>query len=120
VRELLPGYDLNNLDDMSDAQEKTAALLASLRLRSRPIVEERLVLLEETAAAAAAGSLADAQRKEAQSAAHKLAGALGMYGYHEGTRISRQIDGLLDGAAPDAESLRALIAELRAAVFPEG
>ncbi len=105
---------------MSDAQDKTAALLANLWLKNRPIVDERLALLDGAAAAAAAGSLADVQRKEAQSAAHKLAGALGMYGYDEGTRISRQIDALLDEGAPDPTRLRALISELRAAVFPEG
>jgi hypothetical protein len=106
--------------DMSDAQDKTAALLATLWLKNRPIVDERLVLLDGAAASAAASSLAEAQRKEAQSAAHKLAGALGMYGYDEGTRISRQIEVLLDEGAPEPARLRALIAELRAAVFPAG
>jgi hypothetical protein len=93
---------------MSDAQDKTAALLATLWLKNRPIVDERLVLLDGAAAAAAAGSLADVQRIEAQSAAHK------------GTRISRQIEVLLDEGAPEPAQLRALVAELRAAVFPAG
>ena len=60
------------------------------------------------------------QRIEAQSAAHKLAGALGMYGYDEGTRISRQIEVLLDEGAPEPAQLRALVADMRAAVFPAG
>ena len=97
MRELLPGYDLN---DMTEAQDKTAALLATLWLKNRPIVDERLASLDGAAAAAAGGSLADAQRKEAQSAAHKLAGALGMYGFDEGTRVARQIEVLLEGREP--------------------
>jgi HPt (histidine-containing phosphotransfer) domain-containing protein len=105
---------------MTEAEDKTAALLATLWLKNRPIVDERLALLDGAAAAAAAGSLADVQRIEAQSAAHKLAGALGMYGYDEGTRISRQIEVLLDEGAPEPARLRALIAELRTAVFPAG
>ena len=104
---------------MSDAQDKTAALLAALWLKNRPIVEERLATLDGAAVAAAAGSLAETQRKDAQNAAHKLAGALGMYGYDEGTRIARQIEVLLEDV-PEVGQLRALIAELRAAVFPEG
>jgi HPt (histidine-containing phosphotransfer) domain-containing protein len=108
------------LNDMSDAHDKTAALLATLWLKNRPIVDERLALLDGAAAAATAGSLADVQRKEAQSAAHKLAGALGMYGFDEGTRVARQIEVLLDDGAPEPARLRALIAELRAAVFPAG
>lgn len=105
---------------MSDAQDKTAALLAALWEKNRPIIEERLVALDGAAAAAATGSLEDEQRKEGQIAAHKLAGALGMYGYDEGTRIARQLEVLLDGGAPEAGQLSALIAELRAAIFPEG
>ena len=104
---------------MTEAEDKTAALLATLWLKNRPIVDERLVLLDG-AAAAAAGSLADVQRKEAQSVAHKLAGALGMYGYDEGTRISRQIEVPLDEGAPEPARLSALVAELRAEVFPAG
>ena len=52
--------------------------------------------------------------------AHKLAGSLGMYGYDEGTRVARELELLLEGAAPDAERLRELAARLRRAVFPAG
>jgi len=76
---------------MTDAADKTAALLANLWVRVRPIVEERLVTLDRAAAAAREGPLADALRVEAASAAHKLAGSLGMYGYDEGTRVAREI-----------------------------
>src|SRR5580692_7999388 len=103
---------------MSDAQDKTTALLAALWLKNRPIVEERLATLD--GAAAVPGVLSEDRRKEAQSAAHKLAGALGMYGYDEGTRIARLLEQLLESATPEPERFRGLIAELRAAVFPEG
>ncbi len=103
---------------MSDAQDKTTALLAALWLKNRPIVEQRLATLD--GAAAAAGALSEDRRKEAQSTAHKLAGALGMYGYDEGTRIARLLEQLLESATPEPERLRGLMAELRAAVFPEG
>jgi HPt (histidine-containing phosphotransfer) domain-containing protein len=105
---------------MTDAEDKTASLLAALWVKNRPIIEERLTTLDGAAFAAAGGALGDEQRRVANGAAHKLAGALGMYGYEEGTRIARELEVLLGGAAPDATRLTALIAELRAAIFPNG
>ena len=102
----------------AETDDKTASLLAAIWLRSRPLVEERMALLERAAVGAAAGALTEELRKEAGGVAHKLAGSLGMYGYDEGTRVARELEALLGGAAPDAARLSALIAELRAAVFP--
>lgn len=104
----------------AETDDKTASLLAAIWQRSRPLVEERLTLLERAAVGAAAGGLTQELRKEAGGAAHKLAGSLGMYGYDEGTRIAREIEVMLVGeAAPDAARLGSLVAELRTAVFPE-
>jgi hypothetical protein len=103
---------------MTDAKEKTDLLLAKLWLRVRPLVDERLVTLDQAAAAASMDSLGEDLRKEAAGSAHKLAGSLGMYGYDEGTRIAREIEVLLGGTAPDAVRLNGLIAELRNALFP--
>jgi HPt (histidine-containing phosphotransfer) domain-containing protein len=103
---------------MTDAEDKTAALLATLWVKIRPLLEERLATLDTAAADASAGTLADDLRKEAASCAHKLAGSLGMYGYDEGTRVARELEVLLGGAEPDAARLGALTVELRAAVFP--
>ena len=105
---------------MTEAEDKTAALLAALWVRNRPVVEERLASLDRAVADAAAGGLSEELRKEANSSAHKLAGSLGMYGFDEGTRVARELEVLLGGAAPDAARLNGLIAELRAAIFPEG
>jgi HPt (histidine-containing phosphotransfer) domain-containing protein len=103
---------------MTTAEDKTAALLATLWVKNRPIIEERLATLDGAAAAAAAGTLSDEQRGVANSTAHKLAGALGMYGYDDGTRIARELEVMLGGAKPDAVRLSVLIAELRASIFP--
>ncbi len=101
---------------MTEAADKTAALLASLWLRVRPIVEERLATLDRAADAAKVGPLPDALRTEAASVAHKLAGSLGMYGFDEGTRVAREIEVLLDRGAPDAARLNSLVTELRTAI----
>jgi HPt (histidine-containing phosphotransfer) domain-containing protein len=103
---------------MTDAEDKTAALLAALWVKNRPIIEQRLATLDGAAVAAAAGALSDEQRGVANSTAHKLAGALGMYGYDEGTRIARELEAMLGETNPDAARFGGLIAELRAAIFP--
>ena len=103
---------------MTDAKDKTDEILAKVWLRVRPLVEERLVTLDQASDAASAGTLSDDLRRAAAGDAHKLAGSLGMYGYDEGTRVARELEVLLGGEAPDAARLHALIAELRAAVFP--
>ena len=103
---------------MTDVEDKTAVLLRALWVRNRPIVEERLATLDRGAAAVAAGELSEELRQETLNTAHKLAGALGMYGYHEGTRIARELEDLLGEASPDAARLGALIAVLRASIFP--
>ena len=63
---------------MSQAEDKTATLLATLWIKGRPLVEERLNTLDQASAAASAGALTDEKRKEGASSAHKLAGSLGM------------------------------------------
>lgn len=103
---------------MSDIEDKTQALLASLWLKNRPVIEERLVVLEQASGAASAGSLSQDLRLEAQGTAHKLAGAVGMYGYDDGTRIARELETLLSGAAPDATRLKTLVSDLRNSLFP--
>ena len=102
---------------MSDATDKTTALLAKLWIKIQPIVEDRLTVLDRAAAAAGQGPLSDELRKEAQSNAHKLAGALGMYGFDEGTRISRELEHLLERGAPEPDRLTGLVAELRATLM---
>lgn len=100
--------------DLND--EKTTALLASLWNRNRPVIEERINVLERAASSASANALDVDQREEAADVAHKLAGSLGMYGYELGTRIARQLELLLDYATPDAAQLQVLIVQLRQAL----
>jgi HPt (histidine-containing phosphotransfer) domain-containing protein len=103
---------------MTEAEDKTAKLLAALWVRNRPLVEERLTTLDRAAVDAAAGTLSDDVRVYAAGCAHKLAGSLGMYGFDEGTRVARELEVLLGGAAPDAAKLSGLITELRGAILP--
>lgn len=105
---------------MDVLEDKTSALLASLWLRHRPVIEERLDVLDRAATAASAGTLDVDTREEAADVAHKLAGSLGMYGYEDGTRLARKLELLLDYRTPDAAQIERLARELRASLsFPE-
>jgi HPt (histidine-containing phosphotransfer) domain-containing protein len=93
------------------------ALLTRVWKQNLPIIRERVALLEEAGAQADAGTLTPARRQEAADAAHKLAGSLGMFGYPEGTRIARMLEGLFESeATPDSSELVKLSAELRQAL----
>jgi HPt (histidine-containing phosphotransfer) domain-containing protein len=101
-----------------DAQTRTARLIADLWRKNQPQIRERIASLETTAAAAANGSLTPAQRNDAQSLSHKLAGSLGMFGYPEGTRIARALEDAFHVERPDPVLLAALVRDLRATLFP--
>jgi HPt (histidine-containing phosphotransfer) domain-containing protein len=98
---------------------KIEALLADLWHRQLPLLRERLDLLDRTAAEASTGALSEASRAEALSVAHKLAGSLGMFGYHQGTEIARTLELILKAPTRDAlPKFASLARNLRATLQP--
>ena len=99
---------------LTQTQEKTASLLASLWLRNRPLLEERLGVLDRAASCAADGTLFEELREEAADTAHKLAGSLGMYGYQQGTEVASKMESIFKSPTPEKLlTLRALSLDLR-------
>lgn len=93
------------------------ALLARVWQQNKHIMTARRERLTAAAAAAAAGTLTPEQRVEARDIAHKMAGSLGMFGYHEGTTVAQKMEVLLEGSSePDAPELVRLAAALRDAM----
>ena len=78
---------------------------------------ERVAAIETAVTALFAGALGPEQRRETEREAHRLAGAVGTFGFARGSEIAREIENLLDGQAKldDAEvaRLRELAASLR-------
>lgn len=96
------------------AAGQTAALLAALWQQNLPVIRERLAQLDRAATLAAEDRLTPPLRRDGAMTAHKLAGSLGMFGYHEGTRVARLIEQLLDlPHSPDAPTLLHLTRDLR-------
>jgi HPt (histidine-containing phosphotransfer) domain-containing protein len=95
-------------------------LLDGIWRRNTPLMQQRLALLDEAAAAALARALSEDLRRQAANEAHNLAGSLGMFGYPRGTDIAREIELLLETSDPaDPQALSNLSAALRHALFPE-
>ena len=89
-------------------------VLAQLWKKNLPIIRERLDLLDQFAATAAAGKLLEETRIEALGIAHKLAGSLGMYGYQQGTEIASKMEFIFKSPTPETLlTLRSLTVDLR-------
>jgi HPt (histidine-containing phosphotransfer) domain-containing protein len=102
-----------------------ATRLAELWRNSRPLILERMTLLQ-SALASLTRNPADAEARTAgREAAHKLSGILGIFGLPEGSRIASEIEGILiipNDGGPDVltpaalAGLRSFIAELEAVI----
>ena len=99
-------------------QSSTQQQIAALWQRNQPRILDRLALLDAAAAASSSGVLDPALQQEAAGVAHKLAGSLGMFGFHEGTRMARELEQHLEAPAVHPATLTALTAKLRQAIFP--
>ena len=97
---------------------RIARLLAGLWQRNQSQVLERLALLDEAAAALAAGVLSHPLRERAISTAHKLAGTLGMFGHPRGTEVARQLEAAYEASTPSPAIIYALTAQLRQTLYP--
>ena len=102
----------HNMQDST--QTSTHKLIAALWHRNQPQVLERLALLDQAATALLTPEL----RQQAHATAHKLAGSLGMFGFHEGTRLAREIEQHLESTTPDPSHIAILTIELRPTLFP--
>lgn len=86
--------------------------VAALWERFRPLVRSRIQTLERFVEGDGRLGVEEAAR-----AAHNLAGSLGSYGRHDGSRIARRIEQALRAdTPPPKEELRDEVARLRAEV----
>ncbi|MBS1814750.1 MAG: Hpt domain-containing protein [Acidobacteria bacterium] len=85
-----------------------ASQIAALWQRNKPVMRERLQLLERAATQMEqTGAIEAGLRKQATEVAHKLAGSLGMFGHTGATESARAIEVELEtSGSPDASLLR--------------
>lgn len=95
------GYRLKPLSELQPdeppSQLENQAAIASIWQRYQSRISDQVHVLEEASIALRShqGQLDGEQQTQSEQEAHTLAGALGMFGLHEGTESARQIEQLL-------------------------
>ncbi|MDQ1288274.1 MAG: hypothetical protein QG622_1839 [Actinomycetota bacterium] len=107
------------MDDVAPPDGGLGAALAGLWVENRPAIEQQLLRIEAAAGAALRDALTPSQQQEGRVAAHQLAGSLGSFGFHEGTRVARQLEALLRQAVPEARALSEGAVALRELVLEQ-
>ncbi|MEM9266376.1 MAG: response regulator [Cyanobacteria bacterium P01_F01_bin.13] len=120
------GYRLKALETVDEAPEQTsvaqaptqadmAVAVAKAWETHQDTMQERLSILEATAAALDGGQLSSELQHAGCSQAHKLAGSLGCFGFAEGSRIARKLERLLEVPLDnqDASQVTGLVKGLR-------
>ena len=89
-------------------QSKGLASVSKVLERFRDTFAEQVTVLEQAKIALNEGNLSDVLRQSARQEAHKLAGAMGTFGYPEGSNLARAIEHMLrdDMALGPEEALR--------------
>ena len=100
----------------SNKPELVKAIAAAWE-KHQDTMQERLDILEATAAAVKADQLSAELQAAGRSQAHKLAGSMGCFGFAEGSRIARELEQLLMIESPLTPQQRlhfsALVSNLR-------
>lgn len=95
---------------MAELDEK----LGSLWQKFRPVNQQRVALLEAAAREAIAGELQESTRREAEGAAHKIAGAAGTFGFLDVTELARTLElQLTDAAVAEPRVFAARVEKLK-------
>jgi HPt (histidine-containing phosphotransfer) domain-containing protein len=100
-------------------QPDLAVAMNRLWTQFLPQLEARVAVLQAAGDALGRGTLAIAEREQAGSAAHKLAGVLGTFGLAEGTALAREAEALYSGLQADPAAvarLKEIPVQLRAMI----
>ena len=82
------------------SEENLHSALAAIWERSRDTIIGRVDILESAAVALLNAPLSADARRAAESAAHKLAGAVGTFGFWDASAIAREAELILQGSDP--------------------
>jgi DNA-binding response OmpR family regulator/HPt (histidine-containing phosphotransfer) domain-containing protein len=90
------GYRLKdgavNTGDKKIIQQRTQAGLAIVWQKYLGLSRDRLAILEQASLNLLDNALTEQQRQQAQQAAHKLAGALGVFGMNQASQIAKEVE----------------------------
>lgn len=81
--------------ELNWAQQQTMLAVAKAKEDFKAGISDRLAVLEQTIKALNNGTLDTQLRQKAEQEAHKLAGALGSFGFAEGSQLAQEIEHML-------------------------
>jgi HPt (histidine-containing phosphotransfer) domain-containing protein len=94
--------------------DEVRSALEKVWLNSRPEALGRVATLERFAENLRSGTSDQPSWESALSAAHRLAGSLGMFGFNDASSCAATIEALLgNGATPDVPTMLSLVERLR-------
>lgn len=100
--------------------EESLALLAQIRSRFHESLNQRIAVLEAAAVTLQTAPLSTTQHQVAREEAHRLTGALGTFGYPEGSNLARRLEQWLiaytDEKPGNVEQFRYWLAQLKQAI----
>jgi HPt (histidine-containing phosphotransfer) domain-containing protein len=109
-------------DGLDDVHARTQAAIRAVWHANRPVYLARLAALEVAAEALKGGALDPAARMAAIDEAHKIAGAVGTFGFPAASAIAKQIEAMLRAesllSAADGERMAGLAAAMREHLDP--
>lgn len=111
---------LSESEGESIADPESMLLLEQIRSRFQDSLNQRIAVLEAAAATLQSAPLSAAEHQTAREEAHRLAGALGTFGYPKGSHLAREIEqwliAYMDGNQGQAEQFQDLLAQLKQAI----
>jgi diguanylate cyclase (GGDEF)-like protein len=75
-----------------DAGRQLTAGMTDIWMQVQPVIQERITVIEQAAAAFKQGILKTPLRQQAVQAAHKLIGSMGLFGSEEGSRLAQELE----------------------------
>ncbi|MBB6142768.1 HPt (histidine-containing phosphotransfer) domain-containing protein [Silvibacterium bohemicum] len=103
---------MNMINSSNGSQPDLPGKLEAVWKNNLPKIAGRVLTLRFAEQSLAQGTLDQVGRKEAESAAHKLAGILGTFGLPQGTALASKIEVLLSGDAHIDDEQRQELASL--------
>ncbi|HEV2150702.1 MAG TPA: Hpt domain-containing protein [Longimicrobiaceae bacterium] len=114
----LPGTETGS-ESPDTAAAQLASAVGALWNKYRDAIFARVDAVEEAARALADDRLDEELRRRAEHEAHKLAGAVGGFGFAEASRLAREAEDVLVGRAAPTPDQALRLAELATAIRAE-
>ena len=97
-REKIDTSPFPTIEHDASTQQQVMSAMAQVRKQFQSTLADRLTVLEQASVALEEGRLSDQLWRQAQTEAHKIAGAAGVFGVPQGAQLARSIERLLESA----------------------